>query len=676
MQQSPFKTRLNTINQDVVELLYSNAFNGLLITILSVSAITFGFDSGAGQETKQRVWGIILVFTLIRGLDAAYWFIKLRHANYAPELPFYRFFVGSIFTAVLWAVFGISFFDSMSTLEFASTMIIMSAMAGGAATVLAPSMLLVITYTTIMLIPMSLRAIYDYRDEYNMLGFLGILFWISMCGASSRANLFIRRAIEIKHKNDELVDLMRNEQNEVKRVNLQLLESNQKLDQANNNLENEVLRRTQEIHQLSNRDPLTGLMNRTAFMQHFEWMIKQSVPSKNKLAILFIDLDGFKQINDTFGHESGDAVLTAVATQLSQFCETDCAGRWGGDEFIMVLPYADEVAATAIGQAARSSLANIKQVGGNDVSIGATIGIAIYPNHSEDAATLVQLADLTMYFHKRSTPGVVGVFSDSLYDTLNEEVRLRDGLRQAIQRQEIHVVYQPIIEAGTKKLWAVEALARWCFHDQWISPAVFIPLAEKTGLIQDIGNWILHRACIDTAQWPDDSLSVSVNVSVLQMLNDNFIRQVDQAINSSGLAPHRLHLEVTESIFADDMAILTDRIAALKARHIHIAIDDFGTGFSSLSLLQALDFDLLKIDRAFVQQITEGNDTIVRATLLMAKEFGCKTVAEGIETPEQAAILEAMGVDCLQGYLFAKPLEKNDLIKWYTDQHHSKHNSQ
>lgn len=660
---------LSAINQDVVELLYSNVFNGLLITILSVSAITFGFDSGEAQQTKQNIWMVILVFTLIRAIDAAYWHIKLKNTRYSPEAPFYRFFVGSIFTAILWAVFGISFFNSMTTLEFASTMIIMSAMAGGAATVLAPNMALVLSYATIMLIPMSLRAIYDYRDEYNMLGYLGILFWISMCGAASRANLFIRRAIEIKHKNDELVELMRNEQNEVTRINKQLLDSNHQLDMANNNLEKEVLRRTKEIHRLSNRDPLTGLMNRTAFMQHFEWMIEQTDQSNKRLAILFIDLDGFKQINDSFGHQAGDAVLASVAEQLKQYCESDCAGRWGGDEFVMVLPYADEETALAIGQAARGSITSLQHIADNDVTIGATIGIAIYPKHSKDAATLVQLADLTMYYNKRTQPGVVGVFSESIYDQLNEELRLRDGLRHAIQRHEFHVVYQPIIDAKTQKIWAVEALARWQFNEEWIRPDVFIPLAEKSGLIHDIGSWVLNRACIDTAQWPDDSLAVSVNVSVLQLLNENFIRQVDQALGSSGLAPHRLHLEVTESIFADDMAILTDRITALKARHINIAIDDFGTGFSSLSLLQALDFDLLKIDRAFVQQITEGNDTIVRATLLMAKEFGCRTVAEGIETPQQAAILKAMGVDCLQGYLFAKPLEKNALLKWYTEQH-------
>lgn len=667
MQQVPKLSRLSTVNQDVVELLYSNVFNGLAITLLSISAITFGFDSGSAQYTKQVIWAVMLVLLLIRALDGAYWFVKLKHAPYSPRAPFYRFCAGSLVTAVLWAAFGIAIFPTLSTLEVASTMIIMSAMAGGAATVLAPSLPLVITYTTIMVVPMSMRAIYDFRDEYNMLGFLGMLFWLSMCGAASRANIFILRAIEIKHKNDELVELMRKEQNEVTRVNKQLLESNQKLDTANNTLEKEVLRRTKTIHQLSNLDPLTGLMNRTAFMQHFEGMIEQSLQSSSQLAILFIDLDGFKQINDSFGHEIGDAALEQAAKQLSQFCDSQCVGRWGGDEFIMVLPYADEETAIAVGQAVRRSLTNIQHVNGNDVSLGATIGIAIYPDHSKDAATLVQLADLTMYHHKRATPGVVGVFSSLLYDKLNEEQRLRDGLRQAIQRQQFHVVYQPIVNANDSSLWAVEALARWQFNDQWISPALFIPLAEKTGIIHDIGNWVLHRACIDTAQWPDDTLAVSVNVSVLQMLSDSFIRQVDQAINSSGLAPHRLHLEVTESIFADDMAILTDRIAALKARHINIAIDDFGTGFSSLSLLQALDFDLLKIDRAFIQQITDGNDTIVRATLLMAKEFGCRTVAEGIETTQQAEVLTAMGVDCLQGYLFAKPLEKKALLKWYTD---------
>ena len=178
--------------------------------------------------------------------------------------------------------------------------------------------------------------------------------------------------------------------------------------------------------------------------------------------------------------------------------------------------------------------------------------------------------------------------------------------------------------------------------------------------------WVLHRACIDAAQWDDESFGVSVNVSVLQLVSEDFVACVDRALASSGLAPQRLHLEVTESIFADDMAVLTASISALKARRVKVAIDDFGTGFSSLNLLQSLDFDLLKIDRAFVQQMAVSSDAIVKATVLMAKALGCKTVAEGVETEEQASLLRLLGVDCLQGYLFARPLEKKALQEWYT----------
>ena len=179
--------------------------------------------------------------------------------------------------------------------------------------------------------------------------------------------------------------------------------------------------------------------------------------------------------------------------------------------------------------------------------------------------------------------------------------------------------------------------------------------------------WVLHRACIDAAQWDDESFGISVNVSVLQLVNEDFVACVDRALASSGLAPQRLHLEVTESIFTDDMAVLTANISALKARRVKMAIDDFGTGFSSLNLLQTLDFDLLKIDRTFVQQMAVSSDAIVKATVLMARALGCKTVAEGVETEEQASLLRLLGVDCLQGYLFARPLEKKALQEWYTN---------
>lgn len=637
------------------------------MTVLSISAITFGFGTGNNIRWKITIWAAMIVLTLLRALDGAHWYLKLRNTTYDATWPQLRFLSGAILSAILWSIYGVTLYGEMTLLELATTMIIISAMAGGAATILAPHLPLVLLYTTIMLLPMSIRGLIDNNEQFNVIGMLGTLFWLAMCSAASKANDFIKQAISIQHKNDELVGMMRKERNEVTRVNRELLETNRKLDVSNSNLEVEVQRRTAELHKLSNRDPLTGLMNRIGFMQHFNLLIQQAQTANYKMSVLFIDLDGFKQINDSLGHQAGDIVLTEVSTKLTQYCEKDCIGRWGGDEFIIILPHADGATAVAIAQAIKSSLTNLQPISSSDISLDATIGIAVYPRHSEDAATLVQLADLTMYHQKHSSPGSVGIYNESLYEKTHHEQLLREGLRQAIEKQQLHVVYQPIIDSGTNQLWAVEALLRWHFNGNWVGPDEFIPLSEKSGTIHEIGNWVLHRACIDASQWPDSSLGVSVNVSVLQLLSDNFIAQVDQALRSSGLAPERLHLEVTESIFADNKSTLTANISALKSRNIRIAIDDFGTGFSSLSLLQSLDFDLIKIDRSFVNKLSEGNDTIVKATLLMAGEFGCRTVAEGVETNEQAEILKSMGVDCLQGYLFSKPLEKNALLKWYTD---------
>lgn len=666
MTESPPSSPHYSSSREVVELLYGNIFTGLVMTVLSISAITFGLGSPENSSRKYTLWAVIMVLSFIRSLDGTYWYLRLRNREYIPRGPLFRFVLGSVLSASFWAFFSVSLYEQMSLVELSTTMVIIAAMAGGAATTLASHLPLVLMYTTLLLLPLSVRALLDSDEQFMLLGGLGTLFWIAMCSAAIKANDFTKQAIGIKHKNEELVALMRQERNEVRRINQELLDTNQKLDHANSILESEVARRTTELQDISNRDPLTNLMNRIGFMQNFNAILERTALGQSSLAVLFIDLDGFKQINDSLGHQAGDIVLSEVATKLSEYCEANCIGRWGGDEFIIILPHADSDTAMAIALAIKSSLANLNPLTNSPVSLGATIGIALYPQHSKTASSLVQLADLTMYHYKRTSPGLVGVYTDALYESMHHEQQLREGLRYAIEKKQLQVVYQPIVDASSKRLWAIEALLRWRFNDTWISPDEFIPLAEKSGAIHDIGAWILHRACIDAAQWDDQTFGVSVNVSVLQLVNEDFIQCVDRALASSGLAPQRLHLEVTESIFADDKAILTAHISALKARRIKVAIDDFGTGFSSLSLLQSLDFDLLKIDRSFVHQMTESNDAIVKATVLMAKALGCKTVAEGVETEEQASLLRLIGVDCLQGYLFARPLEKKALQQWYT----------
>ncbi|GGF66045.1 putative bifunctional diguanylate cyclase/phosphodiesterase [Alteromonas lipolytica] len=657
---------LPSLRHEILALLQANAVGGLLITVFSFSAMTFGFNNHSNQTTKIVLWALMLIVCLLRAIDGIYWHKKLKYHEVYSQWPLLRFVLGSVVTALLWAAYCSLLYHHMDLIELATTMIIVAAMAGGAATVLSPHLPLVLIYTSLLLLPLSLQTVFDMEAQLHLLGSLGILFWLVMCGTAMKSNQFIHRAIQMKSENENLLALTTSERAKVERVNQELKAANVSLDNANASLENEVRKRTAELHQLSHTDPLTGLMNRMGFMQKLSVLISRARSDGNAIAVLFIDLDGFKQINDSLGHQAGDKVLSDIALKLADYSEADCIGRWGGDEFIIVLPHAEKNTAMAVALAIKSRLANLQPLEESTLTLGATIGIAMYPEHSEDGATLIQLADLTMYHQKHIASGQVGVYSQALYAKLHHEQTLLEGLRHAISQKELSVVYQPILDAQTEQLWAVEALLRWQFAGRSISPAEFIPLAEKNGSIYEIGNWVLHRACIDAAHWDNQALRLSVNVSLMQLLRDDFIASVDKALASSGLAPQRLHLEVTESIFSDDMDLLASKISALKARHIKVAIDDFGTGFSSLSMLQSLDFDVLKIDRSFVQQMTENNNAIVRATLLMANELGCKTVAEGIETNEQAKLLTTMGVDCLQGYLYARPMNNKRLSQWYT----------
>lgn len=654
--------------RDAVDLLYSNALNGLLVTIISLSALVFGFNNTFGHDLKVSIWLVMVGVLVLRLGDTFYWRIRLKDVEYNPNQAYLRFIIGTVLTTIIWGIYTTQLYDDMSVMELATTMVVVSAMAGGAATVLAPSRLVSVYYCSAMILPLSLLAILDERPDFEVIGYLGLLFWVAMLMASIKAYEFVASAIAIKHKNDQLVALMREERNETTRVNAELRESNLKLDQANATLEEEVTRRTDAIHRLSNRDPLTSLMNRAGFTRHLNNMLKMSAQGHHSLAVLFIDLDGFKQVNDGLGHQVGDIVLAEIANRLTRFCESDHLARWGGDEFVIVLPYANRDTAIAVAQAARSSITNPIVAMENQISLDATIGIALYPDHGSKALDLVQQADLTMYEQKRAQRGTVGVYSQEIFEKLKQEQELREGLKNAIENKEFYLVYQPIVNAKDGSLWAVEALIRWQFQGQLVGPDTFIPLAEKAGLINEIGTWVLHRACIDAAQWPLDDVGVSVNVSVPQLMDEGFIKVIDNVLTTSGLSPERLHLEITESIFADDKAQLNKQINALKERHIKIAIDDFGTGFSSLSQLQLLSFDHIKIDRVFVQNLEEGSDTIIRATLLMAQEFGCQTVAEGIETQAHADRLSSMGVTCLQGYFYSKPLEIEGLVNWYYTQ--------
>ena len=651
-------------------MLLGNSFVGFLMTIFAFSGLVFFFENNEPSifTHKLQVWVAMVSISVARLVDAIYWRVNLVGKAYNPRPALIRFATGLYITGGIWALYSILFYSSMTTIELAATMVVLAAMAGGAGTVLSPNKKLVSFYSTALLVPMSLCAVTDDGGEFFILGILGLVFWFGIFTSAFRYNKFFINTLHLKARNNSLVEQMKVERSETEKVNQLLIATNEKLDASNATLEAKVERRTADLYQLSNRDPLTNLLNRNGFLKYLNNLLDTTRALDNSLALLFIDLDGFKQVNDSLGHKIGDIVLAEIANRLRNYTEENHLGRWGGDEFVAVIPYANVDTAKAVAHAMRSGVTVPIIANDNQVTLDATIGIAMFPEHGETAVDLIQQADLTMYDQKREQRGSIGVFSQALHQEIKREQQLCERLRCAIDKSEFVVFYQPIIDVSSNTLSSVEALLRWKCDNESISPAVFIPLAERSGLMPEIGAWVLNRALIDLSHWQfKQSLAISVNVSVSQLLDDSFLKTVENALKTTQISSARLHLEITESVFAIDKEVVSVKVNELVARGIKVSIDDFGTGYSSLSRLQSMPCDFIKIDRSFVQNSSEESDTIIRATLLMAKEFGCKTIAEGIETEEQKLHLAHLGTDYLQGFYFAKPMNASDLISWYNE---------
>jgi len=625
----------------------------------------FGFSNVETNSYQLVWWFSISAILLLRLCDLAQWKIKSSKSLSSGLLGIQRYATGCIATAIVWSLYVVIFFAQLNDIQLLLPILIICSLAGGSASLLAASRFTAISYSIILLVPISLMGLFSEIQHRQTLGILGLIFALGMVFTCIRSSRFTLGAIHQKNLNALLVSEMQNEKNHVAQVNQELEITSSELSQVNINLEDEVKRRTDEIYRLSNLDPLTQLVNRKAFTTSLEALIEQSVVNDSPLALLFIDLNGFKKINDTMGHKVGDSVLVQVTQRISAFSENNPAGRWNGDEFLVALPYSDQDTAMSIAKAIATSISQPIYVHGNELYLSASIGIAMAPAHSLSATELIQLADLTMCEQKQSDNKRPRLFSNDLKEKITASQMILDGLQHAIERKQFFLCYQPILTAKDNASFAFEALLRWNFNGKFIGPDVFIPLAEKSGLIKEIGAWVLNRACMDANHWQfDQQAAVSVNVSVIQLMDDGFMRILDNCLRSSGLAPQRLHLEVTESTFVENKVKIRQQLEQIQARKIDVSIDDFGTGYSSLSQLQSLPVNYIKIDKSFVDNIEGKGEAIIRATLFIARELNCHTIAEGVETKEQAIALSAMGVDYLQGYYFAKPMKNEDLTVW------------
>ncbi len=415
-------------------------------------------------------------------------------------------------------------------------------------------------------------------------------------------------------------------------------------------------------------DSLTGLPNRSYFMELLNAALEDAGERSGYLAVLFIDLDRFKQINDILGHAMGDRLLREVGLRLKRLLtEDDLAGRMGGDEFIIVLArQPDEEAAALASREFLEALRAPHQIEDNELFVTASIGVAIYPRHGRTVAELLRNADLAMYHAKNSGKNEVEVFRAEDHVASLERLRLENALRRALEHQEFELLYQPVVSMNGKVV-GLEALLTWR-HPIYgtISPKQFIPIAEETGLIIDIGSWVIRRACLEAASWHKAGHSaarISVNVSTLQFERRDFLETVAGALALSNLPPDRLELELTESYIMKDLPLAAARLAQIRKLGISIAIDDFGTGYSSLSYLNKLPVDSLKIDQSFLRNLQEpeGSLAVIQSIVRMAHSMNLSVVAEGVETRAELDLVRVLGVDKVQGHVYGPARRREDV---------------
>lgn len=422
-------------------------------------------------------------------------------------------------------------------------------------------------------------------------------------------------------------------------------------------------------------DSLTGLPNRQSFLERLDREVKGAEIKGNKLAILFMDLDGFKGINDTMGHNSGDLILQWAADRLRKSIrpydlvsrmeadqvEVELA-RLGGDEFTALIPnIVHSEDALRVAHRIREQMRRPFVLEGREVVLTTSIGIAVYPDDGMDAASLLKHADTAMYHAKDKGRDNCQFYSASLTQRAQQRLNLESNLRQALERSEFSLLYQPQFDLASGSIHSVEALIRWNHPTEGIiSPMDFIPLAEENGLIVPIGEWVLRTACTDAARWKRDGhgLTVAVNLSPMQFRDPDLLKTVLDILAQTGLPPDLLELEVTESAVMEDSGATLATLEAIHASGVQIALDDFGTGYSSMSYLKRMPLNNLKVDQSFVQGLPHDRDNhaIVRAILSLAKNLGFRVTAEGVETLEQVGTLKDMACDTLQGYYFSKPV--------------------
>jgi diguanylate cyclase (GGDEF)-like protein len=412
---------------------------------------------------------------------------------------------------------------------------------------------------------------------------------------------------------------------------------------------------------MARHDLLTGLLNRAAFHEKIQEAGARLRRWNEAFSVMLLDLDRFKQVNDSLGHPAGDSLLREAAQRLKSCVrETDVLARLGGDEFAIVQIRAGDQRNEALTFAHRiiNCFADPFRIEGQDLTVSTSVGIALAPDHGFDPDELIKNADLALYQAKAAGRNDVSIFDLSMKDCVNARQRLENDLRQAILNEQLELYYQPQIHVASGKVLGAEALLRWHHPERgFVPPIEFIPLAEETGLIERIGEWVLLKACVEAKRWPAE-VKVAVNLSPVQFRRGGLLDTILYALVESGLPPERLEVEITENVLLESENANLEVIKKLRNLGVSVALDDFGSGYSSLSYLTMFPFDKIKIDKFFSMNLEKRSDcaAIVSSIISLGRGLGIQTMAEGVETEQQFERLRTAGVDYCQGYLFGRPV--------------------
>jgi diguanylate cyclase (GGDEF)-like protein len=660
------------VDHERVRMLYAQAPGAVVMTMAAAAGLLM---TSYGQLSAQHIaWAVAMA--LLMALRFLLYLVYLRSDRpVAPAVdwpfpandPAYwrRIYCGLVLlTGLHFALWPLAFFVGQNEIHRLSGALVLCALGSGAIAVLSVERWLALGYGALLLIPGSLMLIAAGGLEERICGGLGFVLWLSMLFSVGRTHERFVQSLILSYRNAVLVEERDRHSRALLEANTQLANAQEQMRRTNQRLEQRILERTAELHRLATRDNLTGLANRSRLAELSAAHLRSG---DAPVALYFIDLDGFKEINDSMGHAIGDTVLLEVALRLADASgDTLAISRWGGDEFLILRraepAHADEYRyAEKLLEALRTPI----EIQPYTVRIDACIGIAHWPQDGRRLQELIYSADLAVYSAKAEGRGVIRAFDDALAEQGRRTLQLRQALSRELSDgcPGLKLVYQPIFDAASGALSAVEALLRWR-HAQLgaISPAEFIPLAERSGEMIALGLWVMREACrfgagFDRAQLP----SICVNVSVQQLVYPGFSDDLALVLRDTGLDGDRLTIELTESVFIADYAHIAEVFRKLESLRVRIAIDDFGTGYSSLSYLQRLPAKLLKLDGSFVRALDAGGAPIVEAGISLARAFGMKVVAEGVENLEQLDTLLAMGVDSVQGFLLGMPQDGDEL---------------